>query len=537
MLEAPLRLNGVIPFEAIVGEVESHTGGLIPAFIDALFSRAGSARQNGHHEVAVALREAGLFECIITTNFDECLEAVPGSSDTPLNPQAPDAWEWRGEPLIKVHGSISTPGSLAATPTGLAVRAPRSPWNRSLVDFLEGRNVLFVGYGFNDFADITPALVSAAERGARYHWAHFGPAPPSEVPSGVVTLISTDLASPNRDILRLIGAQVLPGRTWTVDPTVKATLQTRSDAALAACSGSIRDGERLAARAALHYWVRDGRRATQYFRQSSAAVGSFGPPERRLIANSLLRWRRYRRAERDFVGLASDAARQPSSNATAAVVDLLCAAAFAAEEGGRHRQAHRHRMRVMSLLDEAGLRPETQLPYVADQVLRGTAEGEIKLALRSWTRSARADHLALATKLLDLVDRVQDLNWSIPHLVLRDRVRIVLADRRPAPDGMVAELLTVRSFFARYGDPDGVTTVDRLLAQIDSALYRDRLAEDARAAAARGHWLEWTKLVASRAGLGSHGRAAPILYRLADMLVIGSDIAFEVLHLATRERV
>jgi hypothetical protein len=109
-------------------------------------------------------------------------------------------------------------------------------------------------------------------------------------------------------------------------------------------------------------------------------------------------------------------------------------------------------------------------------------------------------------------------DWVVPPLIRRDRARIELARGRQANvEGAIQDLLAAREFFGQYGDPDGVTTVDRLLFEADRSRFGNLLREDIQAARLDGRHSERIKLKATGFGFGTHGWAAPLVYRVNDL--------------------
>jgi hypothetical protein len=206
------KFSDRMPFEAILGEIDAHNSGLVSAFLQELIPEAAASAPNEHHRISAELRRAGLFDFIVTTNLDECLEAVRGAPLTVLTPAPPDKWSWGGQALVKVHGTTSAPATLAATDAGLGVRGGGSPWQGSLIDLLRRRNVLFIGYGFRDFADLTPALAAAGVDGARYHCAYLRGSEPGTLPQGVASLIPTNLFQSGESLLSLLEERYLTPR-------------------------------------------------------------------------------------------------------------------------------------------------------------------------------------------------------------------------------------------------------------------------------------------------------------------------------------
>lgn len=129
-----------VPFEVKLGEIEQHTGSFVSGMVKALLPL--QTPPNANHDAIVQLFKTGeLFDLIVTTNFDECLESLfPFCRIVPVG--APFSVP-SGRPLVKLHGTISDPKTIATTMRALAFRTVGGKWTHSVIEMLANKDVLF----------------------------------------------------------------------------------------------------------------------------------------------------------------------------------------------------------------------------------------------------------------------------------------------------------------------------------------------------------------------------------------------------------
>ncbi len=513
-----------VPFEVVLGEVANHTEVFVTRLLQELMP-PGAAAANGNHDAIAKLLGHGV-DLVVTTNFDECLEAAFG--DPPLSRAVPTAGRFdvprRG--LLKVHGTVSDPASLAATPEGLAMRISDA-WRDSLADALAGRDVLFVGYGFNDPFDIQPALRLAVERRARIYWAcRDGETDVHRIGLPVAGLAPNDLADPRRNLLRVL-ADAVPASAaagpvrgmasieqWTA--AVRAVERTRDVLLLSA-------DRKLAALAALFYWIEEGDLALRYFGVAARCPGATSV-DRHTLARASLRARRCRRAVRLFDAMLRE--ELPAADPARAIkeIDWCIGAGHVARTGGRRGLARSYFARAGQALARSGLRLE-EMPYLADQYMRSQAGEELERARTSTRAPARGRHLARAEAWMDRLDRVEGLALSTRPLLLLERARfeILRGDRSKA----LGYLDEARHTIDPLRDLHVVTMCDRLTAIASGE--RGRLVELAEEARARSQWVEWAKIRAEAAGFTGYGEHLRMERALRNLLLATWDLAKEVL--------
>jgi tetratricopeptide (TPR) repeat protein len=482
---APLS-GSSMPFEAIVAEVWSHTGDFVPRLLERAYPSLDEARPNRIHR-AIGRLVPNVFERVITTNFDECLEASSPALGRRLVPVT-GTFSPSTERLIKVHGTISDRRSLAATPEGLRQRADSSAWRDSLARLLEGRRVLVVGYSVRDAIDIVPVLMEARRRGTRfvlaYNEAHSAPNLP-DLPCDAVPHSLGGESDLLVQIARAAGgaASLLSASTGALGPlsTLEVMIRTADEVGLST-------SQRLAAIGAIVHWLELPWGPLAYFEVAAAEEGA--TIDGHVRARALLRERRYRAAVIEFDKLLATREVATSRRDAEQTVDWCVGAAHCSKAGGRLRRAGAYYRRAWETLRSSGRKPEHLDPYLADQILRGTAGYAIERARRSHRRSRREAWLRLADRLLDRLDSVEGVALTTRPLTLLDRGRIALAreDRETA----VRHLGGASATLTWSGDPHGVIVCARLLAVARRDL--DGLRRLQRAAWARGQRAEAAKI-------------------------------------------
>jgi pentatricopeptide repeat protein len=521
-----------VPFEVILGQAYDHTGLFVTGYLQQTVP--ASAQPNPNHRAAVALAlgaaraPVGL---VITTNFDECLEAASGHRFTVSSPQQ-GPFEIPTSPgLLKVHGTISDPASLGVTPAALAKRDTLQ-WRTSLASSLAGRNVLFVGYGFRDTFDVTPALLAAAQAGARFYWACSDGELTRRVPVPITARIPHDLRVANRNLLRCLVPEAASGYG---DPDGFAP-EDQLETARRGCAEALADiplpvAAKLAALGALHYWLEHGRAAVKYFAASSRCPGSH--VDRQLLARAYSRSRRFRAAVRLFdLMLREDLPKGelPTDKVERVkrAIDWHVGAGFCAATGGRPVQAARHYRQARAAFNQAkreGILDERRLgPYLADQLLRSQAAEEVRLARWHGGRD-RDRHLERAGRYLDRLEAIGGLELATRPLVVLDRALLELARGNRAVALQLLEDANIR--IDRLRDPHVSSVCKRLRA----IAARDRHAQAKLAAEAwdDGRRLEWAKIQVERLGLDGYTRVPTLTYAARSLLLAGWDLCKDVL--------
>ena len=521
-----------VPFEVILGQVYDHTGPFVTEYLRQVVP--SSAQPNANHRAAAALAlGAGraTVDLVITTNFDECLEAASGHRFTVSVPQEGAFASPKSPGLLKVHGTISDPASLGVTPAALA-RRDTPEWRDSLASSLAGRNVLFVGYGFRDTFDITPALVAAAQAGACFYWACSDAELTRRVPVPITARIAHDLRAANRSLLRRLVPRAPKGHA---DPDGFAP-EDQLETARRGCVEAMADvplpvAAKLAALGALHYWLEHGRAAIKYFAVSSRCPGSH--VDRQLLARAYSRARRFRAAARLFdlmlkEDLPRGDLRTDKAERTKRAIDWHVGAGFCAATGGRPVRAARHYRQARAAFNQAkreGILDERRLgPYLADQLLRSQAAQEVRLA--RWHDGRDRDrHLERATRYLDRLEAIGGLELATRPLVVLDRARLELARGNRARALELLEDANMR--IDRLRDPHVSSVCERLRA----IAARDRRAQARLAAEAwdDGRRLEWAKIQAERLGLDGYTRVPTLTYAARSLLLDGWDLCKDIL--------
>ncbi|MFN8628847.1 MAG: SIR2 family protein [Chloroflexota bacterium] len=407
---------GAMAFEALLGEVAAHTGSFVPRLLEALYPARAEARPAATHR-AVAALVPGVFDLVVTTNFDECLEEASPTLAGPLVP-AGGAFNPRGRRLLKVHGTASDPASLAATPEGLRTRTG-DEWQGSLEAAIAGRSVLFVGYSFSDRADLAPVLARALDApGTRYVRAF----DPRHVPAGapVASQLVANSIGTSRDLLiRLAEAEGAAVAEAVAPPSWRdQELRAHGAARRAARESGLSAAQRLAAVGALAFWLEVPRLPRRCFEAAAVAAGA--PLDAALEARLLVRERRYARALRQFDAIIASGTLSPEQR-----IEALAGAGFCARAGGRRQTARRRYRDAIAAMHEAGLHAGSLDPYLADQLLRGVAEVEVDAALRARSGPGRERLLVSAEAKLAALER-------LPGLALRERPLLTVGRGRIA---------------------------------------------------------------------------------------------------------
>lgn len=520
-----LREHRSVPFEVILGEIANHTGDFVPRFVEEMVPRRYEALANANHMAIARLVDAGLVDLVVTTNFDESLEvATPRLSvSTPLGNEL----EVPGFPgLLKLHGTISRPETLALDLESLA-RRDRPEWREFVARELQGRHVLFVGYGFNDPFDITPTLRLAAQsNGTNFYWACRSPDLERLPAVPLAGVILHDLYKSAGNILNILArdaaAVALPPEPSGTDGATQGA-RAAGAIALAIAPSPISVSEKLAALAALFYWTEDGEAALHYFRVASECPGS--RIDDHILARASMRARRFRQATRHFDRML--ATELPTMDADARVraeIDWSVAAGFCSATGGRRREAGRYYLRARRAFNRSGLAVSDLGPYLADQLLRSQAGHEISKARFGLGRSKREERLRRAERYLNVLEQF-DLALATRPLLALDRARIALArgDQKEA----LSQIAIARARIDHLRDPHAASVCDRLAAI--AARDRRALVRAGRRAWAEGRRLEWAKIGFEYFGFDGSGRLAPLERAIRNAALTSWDLAKDIL--------
>jgi tetratricopeptide (TPR) repeat protein len=145
-LETQRLADDDYPFEAFVEAFHEEVG------ITKLFAALARVSPSAAHRLLADLVRLGLLKSILTTNFDELIEAAIGQPGTVVS---------------KLHGTVSDPSSIAVTLEGVAGYSLLPARERAITTmFAEGEHdaVLVIGYSCSDYFDITPAIEALGDR-------------------------------------------------------------------------------------------------------------------------------------------------------------------------------------------------------------------------------------------------------------------------------------------------------------------------------------------------------------------------------------
>jgi tetratricopeptide (TPR) repeat protein len=517
--------NRRVPFEVILSEIANHTGDFVPRFVQEMVRSRQDALPNANHLAISRLVDVGLVDLVVTTNFDESLEATACrlSVSIPLGSER----EVPGSPgLLKLHGTISRPETMAIDPESLA-RRDQPDWREFVADQLRGRNILFVGYGFNDPFDIAPALLLAAQsERTQFYWACQLPDLDRLPRVTLAGVILHDLYNSAGNLLNVLAREtaavaIPPDPEGTEGATQEAEAAEAISRAIA--SRQISVSEKLAALAALFYWTEDGEAALQYFRVASECPGS--RIDNHILARASMRARRFRQATRYFDRmLATELPVMGADARVRAEIDWSVAAGFCSSTGGRRRDAGRYYLRARRAFNRSGLSVSDLGPYLADQLLRSQAGHEIGKARFSVDRSRRELRLRRAERYLNVLEKL-DLALATRPLLALDRARIALA--RGDSKEALSKIAVARTRIQHLRDPHAVSVCDRLTAM--AARDRRALVEAGRRARTEGRMLEWAKIGFEYFGFDGNGPLAPWERAIRNRALASWDLAKDIL--------
>lgn len=503
------------PFEAVLGEVASHTDRLIPDYLRRLYPSRARAVPNQNHRLVLQMLNNHQCAFAVTTNFDECLEAAGMPASRVLTPGSQAFVPSLGQ-LVKIHGTSSRPTSMAATPHGLARRANSRPWRRSLYKALRDRDVVCVGYSLSDWFDINPVLGDAIKNGgtrlfvAGTSMTKFADAPPIE---GFV-----------RDHQYTCLSVLAVGRPLPLSsPTPQQQLASAKTALdMAEPKGGLPACNALRALAALLHRVENGEAALHLFVLAAQEAGKCVDDS--LMAIALLRARRYRAAERRLQRVLDGPLVSWER------IRFEAAAGHLAQAGGRPRAAEKHYLKAERVFDALGRSTAGWPPAAVDEFLRGRAERLIHQALGSWRRSQRDEYLARAEayyRMLCEHDRTRGFPVSLHLLVPLLQARIALAHQDWALARSVLE--QIEPEVLSWADPHLLVVHHRLLAAAAPARSRHLVLTALRESWDRGRWQEVGKAAANLMGFHGYGKFAPIQVVVRNTLIASLDWAKDAL--------
>ena len=114
----------------------------------------GRTEPNGLHRRVVALHSAAGSRTIITTNWDELIEAAGAARDEPLrvwpeHERGPGAGH-RASGLVHLHGTVGKPGGMLLTKTDLERHYTQERERRFVGELVGDRSMLCIGYSHRD---------------------------------------------------------------------------------------------------------------------------------------------------------------------------------------------------------------------------------------------------------------------------------------------------------------------------------------------------------------------------------------------------
>jgi hypothetical protein len=496
-------------FEAVMGEVAGHTGGLVGDYLRRLYPSKARSQPNSNHRVIVELAQAGDCSLVVTTNFDQCIEAAGFPADRVLVP-GPRGFETCPGTLLKVHGTSSRPASMAATPAGLSSRANSPAWSRSLLEAIRGRDVLCFGYSLRDWFDINPVLQKAvASAGTRL--VVFGPKLEKYADG-------PQLAAFTRDD-DYVALQVMAGKS-----PLRLAVPSRLDQD-AAAQRALREAEAkfglspamaLQALAGLLHRVEDGENSLHLYALAAQTPGT--TVDDALMAAALLRARRYRAAERRLARVL--AGPLPVWER----IRLESGAGYLAQAGGRPDDAERHFSRAERLFEDEGrdLRPWPRA--AADEFLRGRAERLVRRAMGRWNERERHRDLDRAEVYYDMLcryERSRGFLISVHLLVPMLKARIALGREDRAMARSILE--AIAPDVIRWADPHLLIVHQRLLAAAAPERARRLVLPAVAESVRRGRWQEAGKAMGNLLGFYGYGRSAPIQMAVRNAFVRAWD--------------
>jgi hypothetical protein len=513
------------PFEAVMAEVANNTGALVPRLLAQLYpDRANSHPNANHRAVVTLLRRVDGPAFLVTTNFDECLEAA-GIPEDRVEVTVDRAFAPPPNGLLKLHGTISAPGSVAATSDGLSRRRNSRPWVSSLLDAVAGRDVLSIGYGFRDWFDIVPVLeIAARDHGTRFIYC--GRSQPILTRLEFSRFVRVDLGESANALVIATGTNEeqldLPSKdeqlaTTTTAigiaevPRVTATQALNSLSALCSRVELGEDALRLAVMAAPHLRL---------------GIQNGADPK---LAGLLLRARRYRAAERRIRRELGRTDIEPATR-----IYLACGAGHVAQASGRPRRAGAYYQLAEALANELGP-DESWSDTLADQFLRGRAENLIGAAQRDWRPASRRLLLGAANGYWGRLAKYSEtrglpITTSLLVPLLEARLALAQGDRDRARD----VLTRMEPDAIAWADPHLRVVHARLLAAADRARSR-HLLRTALITSARGRrWHEVGKVLGNLAGFFGYGATGPLQMALRDLAInaydAGKDASAYVFH-------
>lgn len=514
-------------FEVVLQEISLHSGSFVPELLAELVPGKEQSRVNQDHRAVAALLRTGHVDLVVTTNFDECIEAATEEIDTDVLVPVAEEFKVVRNALLKLHGTISRHSTLAATASGVSQRAASAEWHRSLVRAVSGRNVLFVGYGFADALDITPALREAASAGGRFYWAR---PDVRAAPVPLVGIVKHVFGERSSSVLVALAKKYADFTVGDGDigPWLGDEAQ-RSLAASAASSAARRTGlntaRRLASFGALLYWVEEGEESLALFR--AARQLDTAEVDTHTIARALARSRRYRSAVTLFERMLQRELPEERRERVFAAVDWCMGAGWCARAGGRPGYGTRFYERAEHELRDAGIKPEELPPGLADQYFRSLAGQHIRFAEMALSQRARDKHLRAAEALLSRLAQVGHVDLRVRPL--RELALAQIALLRGENATAIRLLGQAHSAMLIWADPHELAVCRRLMAIADPARHGHLLREEGQRAWFRGRRMEWVKIQLERLGFGRPGRFDSLRWWARNSLIALWDLAKVIL--------
>jgi len=513
-----------MPFEILMEEIRLHSDQFVPLVLDRLFGTDAKASPNAEHIAANELMASGEVEAIITTNLDECLEAASNAPRVAV--PVTGSFSITPADLLKVHGTIGRPDTIAATIRGVELRAESEQWQDSLVTALRGRSILFVGYSFSDRFDLTPALLNATEAGARFCWADRQHSNRAPAPVPIDTVITHDLSDARRSVLLVLQRELItnvhtPLGTWLEDPeqlrVARAAVQS------AATAAGLSAARKLESLAALLYWIEEGEAACDLFEAGHASGAAI---DHHTMARAYSRARRFRAALREFDYLLRSEEALPSPRVFQQV-DWCMGAGWCARASGRPGFAERYYRAADAALARANMAIEDLNDgYIADQYLRGTAGQLIRRAEMAMNSRHREELLVRAEDMLRRLAALDSVDSKTRLLQDLARAEIALTRRDFALSASILE--RSRESVSRWADPHTLAVWNRLLAIADPPRFSRLRDDEIREAWTSGRRLEWLKIEVERLGFGRPGPLDWLRWRIRNATVACWDLAKDV---------
>ena len=170
-LERKLIYNATLPFESFISILQENSR------IDNLLEIFNQGEPTLQHKFIAELMVAGKVRIVVTTNFDGLIEKaleykeLKEGKDFHVYYQEKDFnaidWEMDKPTIIKIHGSVHDPDSMAITMQLVAGKRYSEPRSQIINHVFSSGNheyVLITGYSCSDFFDISPYIEMIQEK-------------------------------------------------------------------------------------------------------------------------------------------------------------------------------------------------------------------------------------------------------------------------------------------------------------------------------------------------------------------------------------